>query len=595
MPEPVLPPNPTYTSIAKQIVKDSIRSAICIDDLFQGPYMSPDEIEARAEELSEREGKDVELNFNMPRKIYSSFRTSGECDIDIYNFKSLEASWNPEHMLNNKDLMIIDWELDGPDGYSSTIEILKQAISSKQKNTLPFIIVYTAKPEGDFRFIVGKILENFNPFNKPRKEVVDLFCSSFILQLNGYLDENPDNDEVEDFLSQCSLFLFDYWRHPNPTAKQTVDQDIYNLINSKFGIKAEMKNRISGTFKRVMEATFGSSKDLLESLYYLSLDQLNDKYYYVKRINSKEVGFKVNNSIVCIFSKPGLEKDTPVEPDEVFESFSNLISKDPHNFLTLLSLEMRGRLNGHLLKIMEKMSAVDERAFFLHLAAYEQRSANFKNEFFDFLIKNWTSEIEAYNINQIPGIFKALDEYRKERQLGLTDIKQNEIHQELALLAAKLSTIKIENRMEKDPKIRFGDIFRVKNSDKSEWYFLCITPQCVCVDPDKVENNFYFIKSTDLKKDLKSTLDKIESEYYSLIRDESNEPLSINWGHCKPFTLWIKENSLGSLKSKYTSVDIELIYVTSLKENFAQRLANKAFNYGTSIGIDLPHLIKTSS
>lgn len=580
----------TYAEIAKEIVKGSIRSAICIDDLFQGPYMSAEEIEIRKEELSAREGRDIKLEFDIPREIYGSFRKMGHCDIDIYNFRNLTDSWHPNLMLSNKDLMIIDWELDGPDGYSSTLQILKETISANSQHPIPFIIIYTAKPEADFELIAGRILEQFNPFDRPKEEMVSLFGQHFAANFKGLSEEIVESDLVGDFLFESTQNLYEYWRHVKNTARDAVKRDIYQRIMATFQIDPDKELWVPKALHNTMEATFGKSKEPLELLYYLSLNGVSDDLCTIRRIDSDNLGFKIRESTVCIFSKPGLGKESKVEPEDVLDAFSNLIVRDPHNFLTLLGLEMRGRLSKHLLKITEKVSGLDERAFFLHLAGYEQRSGNFKNEFFDFLIKNWTNEIEACNINQTPQVFDALDEYRNERKLNLAEIKQEEIYNELGQLAASLSTINIENRAIKDPKIRFGDIFKV-NGTGSEVYFMCVTPQCVCVDPGKVENNFYFIKSKEIRTDLKLALGKIESGYYSLIKRDSGEIISIDWAECKPFTIWIGDNNLQKLVSRYGSHDISLTYCTTLKENFAQRLANKAFNYGTSVGIDLPHLI----
>ncbi|RYE30123.1 MAG: hypothetical protein EOP48_32180 [Sphingobacteriales bacterium] len=204
-------------------------------------------------------------------------------------------------------------------------------------------------------------------------------------------------------------------------------------------------------------------------------------------------------------------------------------------------------------------------------------------------MKSWTNEIEAYNINQKPDVFEVLDEYIVKKNLTPDKINKGQIHQELGDLINKLSTITISNRLDKDPQIRFGDIFKAQLPDRTFGYYLCITPQCVCVDASKVENNIFFIKSENVSRDLASALKKIETDYYSIVKDNS-ENFSLKWGECKPFTLWIRDNHFSKLKARYTYYDLDLGYVTTLKENFAQRIANKAFGYGTSIGIDLPHL-----
>jgi hypothetical protein len=145
------------------------------------------------------------------------------------------------------------------------------------------------------------------------------------------------------------------------------------------------------------------------------------------------------------------------------------------------------------------------------------------------------------------------------------------------------------DRFKRDNKIRFGDIFKIENLSDEEEYILSITPHCVCLDACKIDNNFYFIKSESVSTNLSSALKKIEIEHYSFINSDS-ELKAIKWGECKPFTSYIKQNDLENLVTYYMDKKIDLKYITTLKENFAQRIANKSFNYGMSIGIDLPNL-----
>ncbi len=111
--------------IAKKVIKNAIRSAICIDDEYAPPY--PQE--------------DSKLNTEEPFKLYHSFREKGHCDLDIYHFESVEESWKPDYMIPNKDLVILDWELDkGGNKFDSTLLILKDIVESGK---IPFVLIYT--------------------------------------------------------------------------------------------------------------------------------------------------------------------------------------------------------------------------------------------------------------------------------------------------------------------------------------------------------------------------------------------------------------------------------------------------------------------
>ncbi|MEX1013743.1 MAG: response regulator receiver domain [Candidatus Paceibacterota bacterium] len=575
----------SFEDVAKGVLKKSIRSAVCIDDMFEQPYMIAEEVEARNKELSERDGGEVHLDSKVPRALYSSFRESGICDLDIYNFKSFEESWHPEYMLNNKDLLVIDWELEGKNNYESTIKILREAIQTNKYPNVPFIIIYTYEPKEHFQSIMEQIVSNFHPYNKEGISVSKLY-SILKSDFNGYFEEEFLEDEFIDWFNQQRKSFFEFWSTPNSKAREIITGEIYSSFNFEFSVKEKKKHKTGNKFEKNLRKLFSldDNEKCIEQLYYLSIVINSDGIFKFDRINTSDIGVKINNTVLTLFSKeksPG----KGVKPEDVFDSFSNLVCNDPHNFLSLLSLEMKDRLRDDLTLISDKISSLDERAFFHHMNSYKSRSENFKNEFFDFLLRGWVDEIETYNFNNLPDVFSVVDEYAQNHNYEKLD--GNNFKNEIGELGLKLSTVEIDDRLERTPTLRFGDILIDREANE---YYLCITPACVCVDAcKKVDNNFYFIKSNDVKEfERSSAAKKIEIDYYSIVKDNSTL-FAIKW-ECKPFTLYIEQNNLKNLKTHYSSRSIELEYVTTTKENFAQRIANQSFTYGTSIGIDLPHI-----
>ncbi len=580
-----------FQDIAKEIIKKSIRSAICIDDMFEQPYMEEKDITRINEVLSNREKTATTVDKVLPTKLYRSFREVGECDLDIYNFTSYEDSWHPEYMLNNKDLIVIDWELEGIGKFDSTIKILKQAITSNQYSTVPFIIIYTRLPIADFNQIIYEIISSFNPLKDEIDTKSNEFASNFLAVFEDFFEDKDqqDEDDIIIWLENSKNTLFEYWNSTGDSKEESKNR-IYDEIHKEFNIKKE--TRVDRKLKSTLKNTFNCDEERgLEQLFYLSCDSKNDYDYDIDRIKSTDLGIKINQSLITIFSKEKRETGEGVRPEDVFNTFSDLICKDPHNFLTLLSIEMKDKLRDDLYKIRNNISSLDERAFFHHLNNYKKRSQNYKNEFFDFLLKCWTNEIESYNYNNLPLVFEALEEYAQKRKYE--EIKGDEIIKEIGDLGHKLSTVNIRRRLTDSPTLRFGDILRIKRPYRglTDEYLICITPACVCGDPDKIKNNFYFIKSDSAKPFTNSTAKKLETGYYSLIKI-NKELLVIDWGVCKPFTLHISNNNLNDINSFYCSQAISLEYITTSKENFTQRIANKSFSYGTSIGIDLPNTKK---
>lgn len=574
-----------FKDIAKNIIKKSIRSAVCIDDMFEEPYMDADTILARNAELSERDKKNIILDNKIPTKLYTSFRKVGLCDLDVYNFKSMEDSWHPQYMLNNKDLIVIDWELEGTNNYASTLEILKQAIEINEHSNVPFIIIYTYKPSADFKFIINELVTNFSPFGTDREVKIAALYDSLKISFNDCFENDFIEEDFKDWLEDNCEKFYEYWK--NVSVRNQIITEICDDFNETFNVKELKKPKTLTKLGIGLKAIIGIGLDKqIENLYYLAINNTNSVGFDFNRINSKELGMKINTSIVTIFSKDE-NNNEGVKPEEVLDTFSELICNDPHNFLTLLSIEMKDKLRDELYKISNNISLLDERAFFYHMHGYKQRSANYKNEFFDFLLKSWTNEIESYNYNNLPLIFDAIDEYTSEKKYE--DIKGIEIKREIGELGLKLSTVEIYDRLKKSPTLRFGDILKMSYEDREPEYLICVTPACVCVDSCKVENNFYFVKSDSIKEFVESSAVKeIETGYFSIIKDDE-KLLAIRW-ECKPFTLYIKTNDLNNLDSNYSLSPVKLKYITTSKENFAQRIANKSFTFGTSIGIDLPHI-----
>jgi hypothetical protein len=578
-----------FEQVAKEIIKKSIRSAVCIDDMFEQPYMTTDAILERNKELSERDMAPAELKKKLPGLLHSSFREKGACDLDIYNFKSLEESWFPEFMLNNKDLMVIDWELEGKGQFKSTIEILKQAIEVNEFPNIPFIIIYTYRPKEDFQLIIQEILSDFNFFGINKETVKQDLFENIKSSFDGCFEEELEEDLVQSWLETVGGKLFEYWHHTRSEIRQELFLEMVDEFNDVFEILDVKKGKATKKLKNALICTFGETiEKAIEQLYYLSLEGRNEKRFDVYRINSPVLGVKINDSILTIFSKDEGEGEG-VRPEEVFDTFSDFVCNDPHNFLTLLGIEMKDKLRDDLYKIGNNISALDERAFFHHFNNYKKRSPTYKNEFFDFLLKSWTTEIEFYNYNNLPLVFQTVDIYASDHKYD--KLKGADIKKELGDLVLKLSTVQIIKRLETSPTLRFGDILQMKRQeDSADEYLLCITPACVCMDAcKKVDNNFYFIKSSSVKPFVDSSAAKeIETEYYSVIKP-GKEVLAIKW-ECKPFTLYIANNNLNELKSIYCNDSIVLEYITTSKENFTQRIANKSFTYGTSIGIDLPNI-----
>ncbi len=557
-----------FDEVAKSIIKNSIRSAICIDDKYASAYSTTDEIAKK------------DLKFEEPKKLYNSFRELGQCDLDIYQFESLDKSWKKDYMIPNKDLMILDWELDQNTvpKYKDSIGILSDVIDSNQ---IPFVVIYTNA--SDLNNISRILISEFNSVEKT------FDYDSLFTELNENFERMPHGESDIDFelffddKNNQKLF-FDYVY--NYERRNELKDEILNRIIEVMELKVNSRG-VCAKVARVLKDKTSENKDYIKALSLIGLNQekSNNLTFSIERVESKDHILKINNTTVLIYHKS--DNGDGVKPEELFDVFSKAIIANPHNYLSLLSLELKDQLRKEFSIIGTRFSDIDEIAFFYHMQNYKDKETQTfnKRRIYDFVIKSWLQDLSAQSINGKSDVIELIEDGIAKVDEIPTELNIN-LQEALIKYSAFIST---SNCDFVDKKLKFGDIF--KNTE-SEDYFLCITPHCDCVNPkDKIKNNFYFIKGRVLSnnKDLNKAIAEAEQEYYSFLNVE-NKAVCIDWS-CKPFTAYITENNIEHLNFRYLDTDLSLKYITNLKENFAQRLSNESFGYGYRVGIDLPHVV----
>ena len=146
----------------------------------------------------------------------------------------------------------------------------------------------------------------------------------------------------------------------------------------------------------------------------------------------------------------------------------------------------------------------------------------------------------------------------------------------------------------KNKPLSFGDVFLEESSNR---YYICITALCDCAQPK--DNRFYFaegIKITNTK-----ALEIGDNGFVSFLnndtfirwgeKEKENEPLYIM---PKPFyvpkteiingqinvDIIVQEDNQSIIKTNVFK------YITTIKQNYAQRIANHAFMHPIRVGID---------
>ncbi|WP_298526645.1 response regulator receiver domain [uncultured Christiangramia sp.] len=575
-----------HNQIPSRIVRNAIRSAICIDDNYAAPYRNS-------------EG----LNSEQPEKLYYSFRKDGKCDLDIYRFQGLEEWKKHKHLLCNKDLMVLDWELDqtSKNKYSDTLEILKHNMRVKN---VPFVVIYTQTQDLDN--VSKTLLEEFNNYNEADYgKLISLFTREF----KEFVQEQ---DELESFLEENSDFFYEFIKSYGK--RNELFSEFRNNFFLKFGIKEKfifnyeencrskglsgdsLKGCINAAEKRFERECFPQFEEKIKKISsnFQECNNHLDGFIEIANVNlcndikegdSLEVKnnrihiekhcYSLGGIIVLILHKKGEEDG--VNPDDLFNVFSEAITSNPHNLLHLISLELKDKFRNDFSTIGTKFNTVDEQAFLYHAKNYETDGEFNLNSFKNFVVKSWIHELSQYNLDLSLNSFDLIEELIKEYEYP----NNEQFHIALAEYAAMVSCVILKNRS--NHKLGFGNLF--KSGDN---YFLCITPHCDCLRPSKINNEFYFIYGEETK--IKTALNGAETGYFSFCMVD-NKPITIEW-QCKPFSSYFSDDS-NSEKEKnilFKTEKFPLEYVCTIKENYAQRISNNSFGHGYRIGIDLPHL-----
>ena len=181
------------------------------------------------------------------------------------------------------------------------------------------------------------------------------------------------------------------------------------------------------------------------------------------------------------------------------------------------------------------------------------------------------------------------------------------------------------------PNLNFGDIFK----DSSDNYYLCITALCDCYYPNKIDHNFYFVNGkefTDIDLALKlgdtaflSFLPNGKSVYWGNLEnpkkptikkgemDDNSHKIAVLESELLSYTdflykpyyvkpkiynvegvkmnnnkLRVWDITFRTLKSgdNHNLNYIDIDYITTLRTDYAQRIANHAFGHPARVGVD---------
>lgn len=534
-----------FAEVSKKIINDSIEKVLYVDNEIAMPFQDNTNPEA----------------FELCSKLFSSFKENNSL-IDFYEFSDFDE-WKSSNtsFFKGIDLLILDWKLNEHSkfGFESSLKILDEAI---QTDSLHFVNIYTTERGNDLEDIRFYIHAYYSGLNKE-------FCQGLKEKIESYLEDEGENpDDILDELKDKTLRLNKTVNAQGQVFKSIIEWFDQNFKSVRRGFEEiildqfEERNLLKAYCKLsyVLNPVIFKDKGRVD----FSSKTINDSFLYL------------NHTIIQV-SQKGERK-----PEDFYESFRDAVIQSSNNYLTIMGLEMRNRFKTNSAFIGKDIDQISDLAFFFH----KEHNDNSEDSFYDFMKNIWRDQASSflYSEGMDLQIFDSLEDYKEENEIDKCiekDKNKSAFNNDLALLNNYYNILRV-NRKDSD-KIKFGDIFSISDSDSD--FLLCITAHCDCLYPDKINHSLFFVKGT--KGNIEKGLKEGDTGFSSYLADNKGKPFVIDWSD-KPVSIYIdeKKNIVGetipiSLYGKEESLD----YVATIKDNYTQRIANKAFSYPLRVGI----------
>ncbi|MUU79276.1 response regulator receiver domain [Winogradskyella endarachnes] len=527
----------SYQRQAIGIIKESIKSAVFIDENARGFFQNQDELKGEREE-------------EISIELFNNFKENG-ISLAIHQYKiDDEKNENlKNYLFEDRDLVLLDWNLDGNDsGQDISLQLLSDII---KRPHIHFCTIYTSESGSKIDNVFMNILSYFSGENKQFYDELyeDLEDEEEIIALKDALNYiNVNRDSVDCGKKIGALF------QSNRTEIKKI-QEITKLSNKKCAI-IKASNALNRTLAPIESHSCPS---------------------VVNFVNKTLV---IDNTIISILNK---DENSPAD---LINNISNQIIQGKTSFTQLLGLEMQSIFSKSGAFIDENILDFGKDAIIFHREKYRMDGhLHYFPEFIkEIMLEKAKLNIRNKSISLLDNIF--LDNQNE----GKTPSDK-----ELIAMNVFYNSTKLKN----DNKLNFGDVFRKKDSKD---YFICVTALCDCLRPEKIENKFFFAKGEPIKKE--NALQLGDTAFVSYLSDKQ----IVKWTDVIPSAdnlhkyspVYIKplqytilntefEDNYITFKSINSVGEIDTFrgeYVTTIKSNYTQRIANHAFNHPIRVGVD---------
>lgn len=509
----------TLLQKTKEIVSNSIKSAIFIDEKALESYKKKSTDQINEEQLS------INLNNNFKNKGIS---------LSVHKFKQSDLSDSSKlnYFFKSRDLILLDWKLDGNSGEEYSLKLLSKVVQEKH---IHFCSIYTS--ENNFDDIINNICTYFSGYNSE-------YYDSIIENIEAYKETNEGIFEGISFDNiSLNAQKFDIFRAIDNTLPQLI-KDITGLTN--FG-------------EALIQVKYAFSN-------YHKSETNNPIPTHLNRAN---YSLNINNTIITIISK------TEDSATKILNKLNHQIYNSDNCFTQILGLDMQNSFSENSSFIDENLLKTNIDTLMFHRKQLIDNNLNieFENFIKTLLLQHSKQALESSYLNVLDNDF--LNKISKRRfNVSAEDI-------------STLNTFYNGSFIKNKTKLNFGDIFQRENTNE---YYMCITALCDCLHPENVKNNFFFVKGNPADN-LGTAISSGDDGFKSYVDNKTCILWTIG-DYVKPFQLHISNTTIVNdiikplIISNSTLNEITLKYVFSLKSSYAQRIANHSFAHPIRVGVD---------
>lgn len=516
--------------VLENIVKESIKNVVCIDDGFIEPYCDCGEKDA------------TQLAFS--REMLEGIANKCQCAVTMVQYKGDETERLIEEKFNDKDLLILDWELTVTGQIKKPLKIIDCALD----NNIPYICIYT---------------------NTTELKEISVYIEKYYLGYNVQMVRSAAEMWEKEGLQKEELF-----------------DDLKECF--------EDKTKIPKLIKKVQELCPGLDKSICNYWLPVYLKWGNfilpdESKFIAKRVEGKDTVLNIDGKMVFVFSKknPDSNIDGAIAPEQIVPAIAECMVLKPNSIMDCIWLYYANCYSKAVYKRSQFFKDIAYEGFAHHVSKILESEECSLESFFKEIFNEELLDILNSQDIQIPAeiIDRILDDKKRNQNISC--------HKDLVRLNERLT---INRRYsEFAHKIAFGDVFFCKDArnDVCE-YWLCITAKCDCARPEqKIQNNYIFIGGRYVNDGV--ALKNAETGYYSFINilePGKENPVCIHW--CSKInSIYIEQNVVSrgvEIKGNLKGKDRHFTYLGNVKENYAQRMANMAFADGNRVGVSLAKL-----